>query len=427
MEKILKGLVFLIILILIGGCAPAKKEKVSLQLAIWGRPSEPQIQRIIKSFEKEHPGIKIKLISIPSAQYYQKLQTMIAGGTAPDLAWLAYDQIPIFASKKVLVKLDPLIKKDSDFKIEDYYPAVIDTLSYQGSIYGLARDFTTFVLYYNKDMFDQAGLKYPDKSWDWDKFLAAAKRLTKDTNNDGRIDQFGFRPEPWFDSWAWWVWSNGGRILSEDRTKCEMDNPKTIEALQFVADLRNKYYVAPSIGEAKDLGASGADMMQANQLAMYVNGRWVCEVLRENKELNFDVAEVPRGRGGRVTVLFTVAYVLLEGGKQREEAWEFVKFAGGTKGQAISGDSLIGRGIPAVRKVAQSKTFLNPDVSPRNTKVFLEAADKYARMLPVNPEFARIYEVINPELELVWLGKKRAKQACRKITREVNEILSPGR
>jgi multiple sugar transport system substrate-binding protein len=407
------------------GITSSEMGKTVLTIATWDN-SSTQIIRLpfVKEFERLHPNIKLKFIDVAGAQYYAKLQTMIAGGTSPDAAYLAYDEIPIFATKKAILPLEPFLAKSNDFDFSGYYPRVVEMLKFQNKTYAVSRDFTVFALYYNKDMFDKAGLSYPDETWDWNKFLDTARKLTKDTNGDGKIDQYGFSPEPWLDSFIYWIWENGGEIISEDLKTCIIDKPETVNALQFVADMRTKYKVAPSVIVTQQPGQGSVDLMSAGKLGMYVNGSWMLSELRKKAKFRWDVAPVPKGPKGRATVLFTVGMVIPSGSKHPEEAWEFLKYLGGPPGQSFFGNTQIASGIPAIKSIAESTVFEDPALPPEHIDILLQAASEYARPLRLVPQMSDVYEVLQPATDRLWIGKITAKQMAAEIKPQLDKILA---
>jgi multiple sugar transport system substrate-binding protein len=297
-------------------------------------------------------------------------------------------------------------------------------LKFQNKIYAVSRDFTVFGLYYNKDMFAQSGVPYPDETWDWNTFLEAAKKLTKDTNGDGKIDQFGFSPEPWLDSFIYWIWENGGEIVSEDLKTCIINQPEAVEALQFIADMRTKYKVAPSVIATQQPGQGSVELMSAGKLGMYVNGSWMISELRKKAKFKWDVAPVPKGPKGRATVLFTVGMVIPTESRHPEEAWEFLKYLGGAAGQSFFGSTKIASGIPAIKSIAESTVFKDASLPPEHIEVLLQAASDYARPLRLVPEMSEIYEVLQPATDELWLGKKTAKQVATELKPKIDKILT---
>lgn len=427
-KDITKGLLLIslgLFLVSILGCGrPAGSHgKTKVTVTTWDS-ADNKITRdlLVKAFEKEHPNIQIEWIDITAAEYYPKLQTMIAGDAAPDAAFLAYDMIPSFAGNDAIQSIDPFLAKDTSFTMNDYYPRVKEMLSYEGKSYAVARDFTVFALYYNKDMFDKAGVAYPDESWDWVKFRNACLKLTQDTNGDGRTDQYAFVNEPWLDSYIWWIWENGGDVVDKDCSKSVINSPQTIEALKYLGDLRNRDKVMPRVVGYNESGQENQSMLVNGRLGMYVNGSWLMGLLTKQSKINWDVAPVPKGPKSRKTVLFSVGMVIPTKSKHPQEAWEFLKFVGGPEGQSFYGSAAIGSGIPAIKTIAESTVFMNPAYKPEHRHVLLDAAEQYAEPLMDCQESNEIQNSLTRWLDYLWTGQKPASEVCVILDKEINKI-----
>ncbi len=169
---------------------------------------------------KEHPEIKVETWNEPWDDYFTKIQALWASGdskTIPDIAFLW--PTPKYAAEGVLENLDPYIQK-SGYDLNDYWPGLLESAKYNGSVYGLPRDIEVNILYYNKDLFDKAGVKYPDENWTWDDLLAAAEKLTvKDAS--GKVTQYALAMEN-NGKYDKWVNQNGGAILDDMRNPSQM-------------------------------------------------------------------------------------------------------------------------------------------------------------------------------------------------------------
>lgn len=380
----------------------------------WGGPEEMSIMRkMVSAFEAENPNIKVELIH--GANYMDKLRVMIGGGVPPDLFYLGDDNFPAFADGGALQSMEQFRRTDTLFNEKDYYELPLKAFVYN-ELYGLPISWTPLVLYYNKNIFDSCGVKYPDSSWTWQDFLSAAKRTTKDLNGDGELDQFGYLVSTWWTFTFNWIWQNGGRILSEDKTKCVMNSPETIGALQFLQDLVWKYKVAPTAAQI-----AGRDLFTTGKIAMVIAGRWMVPRYRTITEFKWGIAPLPKGKV-RATPIFTTAYVMSKNCKHPEAAWKLAKFLSGPKGSKFIAE--LGLGVPSVKSVANSQAFLDSTREPKNSKLYLEAA-KYARLEPSNPHWQEMGTIIQRELDLLWLNKKSAKGVCNAITEEVNKLLNP--
>ncbi|OYD15791.1 hypothetical protein CH333_04875 [candidate division WOR-3 bacterium JGI_Cruoil_03_44_89] len=404
---------FILVFLLLSGCAKKEKKEIELSLFYWGDSEEINImKRMAEAFETENTGIDVKLIH--ANNYQDKLQVMIGGGIPPDVFYLEAVDIPAYAS--TLVDIEPFLEDDTLWNPDDYFEALLKGFEYEGKFYGIPKDWTPLVLYYNKALFDEAGVSYPDGSWDWQALLKAAKRLTKDLDGDGKPDQFGIY---YYTSWLFplfpWIWSNGGRILSEDRKRCVIDSPETVEALQFLADMRWKYGVTPT-----PVQIAQRDLFTTGRVAMLIMGRWGVPRYRTIKDFEWDIAPVPKNKC-RATSIASVAFVISAKCKYPKEAYRLAMFLSGEEGNRII--ARMGLGVPSIKEIAYSEDFLTPDEPPAHGEVFLDAA-KYGRLEPTVPQWREMANIIGTELDKVWLNHNSAEEVCKELVPKVNKLLA---
>jgi len=411
---VLAGFVF-------SGCGKKELEtgKVKLVLvdALYGKWIELN-NKIIKEFEKEYPNIEVELISAPD--YPQKVQTMITGGEPPDITYFQIEEFRPFAIRGVLMDLNEFIRKDKEFNPKDYYSFMIEDSKYENKIYWMPAYFSPVALFYNKTLFDEAGLEYPNDKWTWKEFLTAAKKLTKDKDGDGRTDQFGFGGGLWnTHRWPIMVWQNGGEIFNKDGTKCVMDSKEAVESIQFCYDLEHKYNVAPKIEEGEQ--AKGQDinqMFSSGRIAMFFTTRYYVPVLRQTKDFQWDVAPVFHQKR-RSTCYVAGGYSILKGSKHPEEAWKFVKFLVGKTGARLSAEA--GRALPALKSIVE-EAVIHPGIPPENDKVFIELA-KYSRSAPDMMIGGDVLSKLNMQFEYMRIGKLTPEELCKKFTEIANTSL----
>ena len=412
------------ILMSFNGCTKGKNEKPKgtvLKLAYaGGLLSKSIMESVIDSFERSHPGITVEMQYIEN-NYPQKLQTQIAGGTCPDLVWVPDIQFSAYVSKGAFMKLDTFSKNDEKFNLDDYYPQAVEMFKYQDGLYGIPLNCAPLVLQYNKDLFDEAGIKYPVKDWTWDDFLIAAKNLTRDTNGDGRIDQFGFSGPNTIHLMTAFIWQNGGDIFDKKRGISTIDSSASIEAVDFYINLIRKYRVSPNLQESKDYPTY--EMYWAGKIGMTpFICPWTPEAIK-NQRFRWDVAPLPR-RKKEATTFFADGFAIYKGTKYPSEAWELLKYLTGPTGQGIYCKAR--KIFPTLKKLANSEVFLNPSAPPENKQVFLQAMT-HALPLPITPEFSEIDgTIISRQMELALLGQKSAAEACKSMKDGIEELLKKG-
>ncbi len=370
---------------------PERLADTSRPIVVYAHPPcPPQLMKIYESifddFRQKRPEIDFRVERVTS-MYEQNILTRIAGGVAPDIIFVYPQNFALWVSKGAIIELNDLIDQDPAFNIGDYYENIVDIFSVGESIYGIPKDGTSFYLTYNKGIFDREGVAYPDDTWDWDKFLEAAKKLTKDFDGDGKIDRFGCGAL----SWEELVWQNGGRVFSEDAGECLLDSPEAIEALEFYADLQIKYHVCPNPIERSFLG--DITRFWQGEMAMMRSAYPHSAELRNRCEFEWDIALLPKGKAGHASRALPSAYAISTQSRHPKEAFEFIKFLTGQEGMM----QLIMVENAAFKPVATSEAFLEGDFLPEHKSVVSETV-RYARAFPQTPYFQEAWDRITQQL-----------------------------
>jgi multiple sugar transport system substrate-binding protein len=237
---------------------------------------------------------------------------------------------PDYAGRDVLLDLTPYIQAEGYPLTSLNALGVKDFTTADGKQMGLPRDLNVIALFYNKDMFDQAGIPYPDDTWDWQKLVDVAKQLTKDSNGDGKTDQWGLYTETtdMENYWSSLVWQNGGDIIAPDGKTTVLDTPQAAGGIQFLQDLIWKDKVVPDPA----LFAETGDAFEQGKAAMEINGSWLVAT-DEAAKLNFGIAPIPKGPAGRVTSVNPTGAVIFKGSKSPDAAWAFVKYLASPEAQ----------------------------------------------------------------------------------------------
>lgn len=406
---------FLVLMLLFGFATMEAISQVTLKYSYWsggGPTAARMVEEVIKDFEKEHPDIKINAFSFTATGAYVKFNTQIAAGTVPDVVEFAVECMPSYAWSGILTELQPFVDRDEDVNPEDFFPQLWEGWKYKGKLYGIPINSQPLVLYYNKDLFDSAGVSYPDKTWTWDNFLKATQRLT-----DEEQMRWGFSVGKWDGYWSPFVYQNGGSVLNADGTKCVLDSPQAIEAIQFVSDLINKYHVSPTLSQMTGLG--GIDtMFRTGRLGMQISGRWFVPVGREIKAFKWDASILPKQRQ-RGFPLYALGGVISAQCENPNAAWELLKYMTGEKSQIHYAES--GNMVPARKALAGSDFYLE-STPPENNQAFLDSLDFGAVLPPAN--WPAVYAITAPEMDIILRGKKSVEEGVKKIVADVNKMLT---
>ncbi|MBB6345329.1 ABC transporter substrate-binding protein [Nonomuraea muscovyensis] len=349
--------------------------KVTLTYAYWDEENQgAAMRKITEEFTKAHPDIEVKLQFTPNKEYWTKLQTAAAGGTAPDVFWMNGPRIGLYASQGALLPLSDRIAKDK-LDLGKYPKSLVDLYTLDGKQYGIPKDFDTIGLWYNKDLFDAAGVKYPDASWTWDDVRDAAKRLTDPAKGVHGIGAMAWSQELYYNT----IFQAGGHVISEDKKKSGYDDPATIEGLKFWKDLLDRK-LSPTVQQMTD--NDPIEMFKSGKLAMWYDGSYDAAQYNKTEGLNADVAPLPAGPKGKATVIHGLANVIYAKTEHPEQAWEFLKFLGSEQANRIQAES--GAVIPAYEGLQDSWVKSMPKL---NLQAFIDQLPD-ARPYPVSKNTA---------------------------------------
>lgn len=297
------------------GCRVEEPRVPVIKLATWFGSSEArEMAPIVEAINKRHADeFSLELITIPG-EYLAKIDTMLAGGVPPDLFLLSQEYVPSYAAIGAIADLDARIKADTAIPLDDYYPAGLETARHDGRYFGLPWVMMPVVLYYNRTLFDQAKLPYPDRTWDWQKLREGARRLTR-RDADGRATQWGFLQHTW-PPYLIWVWQNGGTVLSADGKLPTLTAPETVEAVRYMRKLVVEDKVSPGAGTVAQNGAS--ELFKAGRVAMFMGG--ASDDLDRTSGLSVGVAEPPHG-AQRATFSWTAHLVMAKKAKHPDQTY----------------------------------------------------------------------------------------------------------
>ncbi len=391
--------------------------EVTITYAIWGDPAELKSQQaIVDSFHAANPKITVDVSVSDWDAYWDKVQTGIAGGAAPDVFAMDGPLFPDYQSRGVLLDLKPFIDRDAYDLTQLADQGVADFTTADGGQYGLPRDLNTVVLYYNKAMFDAASVAYPDDTWDWAKLVEVGKQLTKDVDADGTVDQWGFYTETtdMENFWLSAVWQNGGDVMAPDGATTVLDTPEAAGGIQFLQDLiwKEKVMAEPA------LFAETGDAFEQGKAAMESNGSWLVPT-HEAAGIDFGVAPLPQGPAGRYTSVNPTGAVVYQGTKAPDAAWEFVKYLASPPAQEQL--MLLKASIPVSKEVLAGPYA----TSFEGAQVFADSL-AYAKLKPSFVGYNEFTTILQGELDVNVFNapNKTAAQALADIVPELNAMLA---
>ena len=396
MEKRLKLIPILCLLLLQMSCGGFKDDE--MRLSSWvSSPQETDLfEQTLATFREQNPDIAFDFEPIPG-NYSEKLQLMLGTNTAPDVFFLKGMLSPSYMSFGILKDMNPYIENDPSFDRNDFFPVLLDAFSKDGGQYGIPKDFSPYVLFYNKQMFAEAGIDSIPKTWA--ELEATAAALTKDLDGDGEKDQFGLVLEPVMEMIMPFVYQNGGYFQNPDGSLGITDEP-FLEAVEFYHGLYSKGVatIPTDVGQ----GWNG-DTFGRGKAAMALSGGWILPFLESNyPDLDWAIAPLPAGKQ-KATIAFTTAYAMPKNLKYEEDAWKLVSYLGGKEGMKQWTSQ--GLALPSRRSVAEENGFYEHPIF----SVMMEAMD-YARPFQVRYS-ERGFEEASVGVQAMFFTDKSPRQS----------------
>lgn len=405
-----------------GGSSDAgdsKKEEKSeggdtLSISIWDTNQEPGINEILADFTEE-TGIKTKLTVVKWDEYWTMLEAGAQGGSLPDVFWMHSNESQRYMSNDMLLDLTDKIA-DSDLIDPANYPEDIWGLyTYDEKYYAVPKDVDTIALWYNKAMFEEAGLDYPTADWTWDDLTEAAKKLTKE---DGSQYGLAVRNDNNQAGYYNMIYDNGGYIINDDKTKSGWDDPKTIEAME-VLEGWIKDGVMPPI---ETMSENGEDVLfQSGKVAMVLQGSWMVAAYRDNEYTaeNCDVVELPKNAatGRRASVYNGLGWAASANGKNTENAWKLIEYLGSEKAQKKQAEL----GVTMSAYKGTSDAWANS--ADFNLQAYLNMMEDM-EIRPYSKSTVTWENEDNEILKSVYMGEKSMADACKEMADQMNEKLA---
>lgn len=385
-----------------------------LSVSIWDTNQEPGLKEILADFTEE-TGIKTKLTVVKWDEYWTMLEAGAQGGSLPDVFWMHSNESERYMSNDMLLDLTDKIAESDKIDPENYPEDIWGLYTYDDKYYAVPKDVDTIALWYNKTMFDEAGLAYPTADWTWDDVSEVAKKLTKD---DGSQYGLAVRNDNNQAGYYNLVYDNGGYIINEDKTKSGWDDPKTIEAMKTLEGWI-KDGVMPSI---ETMSENGEDVLfQSGKAAMVLQGSWMVAAYRDNEytAANCDLVELPKNAetGRRASVYNGLGWAAAANGEHTEEAWKLLEYLGSEEAQKKQAE--LGVTMSAYKGTsdawAKSADF--------NLQAYLNMMDDM-EIRPYSKTTVTWENEDNEILKSVYTGEKTMEEACKEMADQMNEKLA---
>jgi multiple sugar transport system substrate-binding protein len=380
---------------------------VTLSYAIWDENQKPAMEEIAAAFEEENPNVSIDIQVTPYKEYFTKLQTAATGGSAADVFWMNGPNFQLYASNGQLAPLD-----DAGVDAADYPEGLIDLYTFDGTLYGAPKDFDTVALWYNKALFDAAGVAYPAAGWTWDDFTAAAAALTDPATGQYGVAASQYGQENYYNSIA----QAGGEVISADGTESGYGSPEALEGIELWTDLIEAGS-SPTAQQMTDTNPE--DLFLSGKVAMFQNGSWAAIAYGENADISdqVDVAPLPEGPTGNQSVIHGVGNVANAKSPHLAEAKAFAAFASGEQAAKIQAET--GTVIPAFHDTQQAWVDAQPQF---DLQVYIDALDT-AVPYPVSKNTSAWTSIESEVLSQVWSGAVTPEAGLKDLAAQMQTAL----
>jgi len=387
----------------------------------------PILDDVVAAFTKDNPTVAVEKQFAGWSDYWQKTQAEVAAGSPPDVGIMSVAYIADFATKEMLLALQPQIDKDG-IDLNRYWKTGIDVwriepgakVTGSGTLYGLPLDSgSNSCLYYNKTMFDKAGLGYPSDDWTWDDVLKAALTLTK-AGSDPQTSEYGLNAPTDVDGGAnTLIWQWGGDVINADYSKSLLDQQEAMTALKWIYDLIYTHKVSQVPNPAITV-----DPFMSGKIAMQRQGSWQATTYKDIKDFEWDIAHWPRSpiTKERIVEGEPDGWSIFTGTKAPDAAWNLLKFIAGPDGGGTKIFASRFSNIPGVKELAQSDSYLNQAGLPANFKRIIEDLD-HSKLNYSGRGWAKWTDAMGQDLGGAWLGELALDAAVTKATADINKVL----
>lgn len=396
-----------------GESAAGGKGKKTINLALWDENAKEFVDKSIALYKETHPDVEVKVTYTPFADYWTKLKTSLAGKGGPDVFWMNGPNFYSYASSGLLKDLQPLIEQ-SKMDVSVYNELLRNMYTYEGKLYGIPYFQDVVGLYYNKELFDKAGIAYPDHTWTWDTLEQNARKLTDKENG-----VYGFIA-PVIDSQPGYynfIAQAGGYVISEDKTKSGFDSPEALAAFEWMDSLI-KAGISPTAQQ--QLETEPKQMFASGRAAMFPAISVSVPELHGILGDKLGVAELPAGKR-KASIVHGLSWSINKSTEHEQEAWELIQALAGEEGSKYLAES--GFSIPAYKGAEEGWLKSVPGL---DLTVFTDSLE-FGVQYPISEKTAEWQAVETKELQNAFLGKQSIPDALHKIAAEMNAILETER
>jgi len=328
-------IVFILVVLLIvsvGFSKPSEATEIEFFHTFWVPEHLELLEGAIERYEEENPGINISETRVSWTDAPSQLMTSIMGGLPPDIVVANPSMVAQFRAQGAFAEITDMIPEDLK---NMFLGTAMDIMTNQeGEIDGVGAHGANWALFYRKDLFEEAGLDPESPPENWEELLEYGELLTKDTNNDGNIDQWGYgwpvQAENATDYWENFLWQAGSEVIAYENGEWvpKFTEEEAIKGTQFMVDLVREYKISP-VGLVDMDWEDVTNGFVEGDFAMMYNGAWVVDAVHDKGpelEGKWGTAPLYAGPAGRINRGHPNTFHILEASNVKQEAWEFLEF-----------------------------------------------------------------------------------------------------
>lgn len=390
-------------------------EPVTIQVAVSGSAQELDIhQQKFDLYTEEHPNVTIEPVDI-GTERFQKLMTLIGSGTAPDIIYIN-EWCYSLAYRDVLMALDSFIEADEDFDLSYYPESLLVPLRYEDQLYALPQEVSPYVIYYNKDMFEAAGLEMPTDDWTIDEFYEAAKALT-----DPEKNVYGYRYASGADPFLGWL-SRAGVDFDTSGTEVQgLDTQEALNALEFLYNLVVVDQISPNPAALTAMGTNADAMFRNQSVAMESMGLWMLPQYKADPlSFEWDVVRMPMDQNQR-TKAGILNWGISADTKNPDAVWDLLKFLAGPEGMRIVAESNMA--LPASTDEDANQIVLDTHF-PENVKAFVDSVPDVDMTDQLSIYRTEVNTKLQELVDKMLIGESTPEETQQALIKEINAILA---
>ncbi|WP_230398081.1 ABC transporter substrate-binding protein [Novisyntrophococcus fermenticellae] len=403
----------------VSGSGTASEGKpVKLTMLGWEIYQQAGMEALAEAYHEEHPNVTIEVQISTWSEYWTKLEAMANSGSLPDIFWMHTNEFSKYADAGMLAELTDLYdEEDKDYFKNNFPDNLVGNFTYDDKIYGIPKDVDTVALVYNKDIFDEAGVAYPDDTWTWDTLVEVSETIKEKTGKYGMLAD-DTEQEGWLNT----IYQAGGFYISEDKTKAGFEDEGTKKGLKEYIGWQTEHDFSPNQKEFSDLGR--VERFVAGEGAMMNLGSWGINNLYINyPDLNWDVAVLPKcpdpvKGDGRASISNGLAYATAADNPNLDVVKDVLKFLGTKEAAVIHGEN--GAAIPAFNNTGDS--WAN-NYEGKNVKAYVDQLE-YSVQFPYSKSKSAWYPEVEATLLEVYSGNLDLDKACEQCQQVVDENLA---